>query len=161
MKLKGFIIAYMFPAAIFLNGISVGASPNIDDLMPNTYEKKEFNENTNFLHEDSLYDNKKAIPEEQKGLTFEGQKSNPLEGVKDQLFSGDAKANNTITAKAERLKLFSDVENKNKFDVSEDTESITNDNPKLIILYICLLAVGVIVMLGLLIPKMAQSKNGF
>ncbi|PLR75549.1 type VII secretion protein EssA [Bacillus sp. V3-13] len=159
MKLKSFIIALMLPAAIFLNGNSAGASPDIDTLTPNTYEKKEFDENTNFLHEDSLYDNKKAIPEEQKGLTFEKQKSNPLDSVKDQLFIGEGKTTNTITATAERLKLFSDMDHNNKFEVSENTENNTNDNSRLMILYIGLLAVGIIVMLVLLIPKMAQGKR--
>jgi type VII secretion protein EssA len=158
MKLKRFIkIILLIPAFWLIAGQSAGATPDFDNLTPNTYEKKEFKENTDYLHEKSLYENKKEIPEEQKDLTFTKKNLDPLKEVKDQLFDGGATTNNTITAKADQLQLFSDSKQES-FLKAEDQTPAEQDN-KLIFLYIILLVIAIGVIMGFLIPRMARQAD--
>ncbi|PLR96526.1 type VII secretion protein EssA [Bacillus sp. T33-2] len=134
------------------------AEPNIDQLTPNTYEKKEFNKNTDFLHEKSLSERRQSIPEEQKGLTFIKPSSDPMEKIQEQLFSQSTKENNTIRAKAQQMQLFSGEEER-QFITEEDTGTTAEKESGLSLLYIVLLVAGILVVFAFLIPKMAQSKE--
>ncbi|MGD6993556.1 type VII secretion EssA family protein [Sutcliffiella horikoshii] len=53
-----------------LNGTVTMADSDIESLEPNSYEKKDFKENTNFLRENNLNERRESVPEEQKLLTF-------------------------------------------------------------------------------------------
>ncbi|RBP87378.1 type VII secretion protein EssA [Cytobacillus firmus] len=158
MKLKRFIkIILLIPAFWLIGGQSAGATPDFNNLTPNTYEKKEFKENTDYLHEKSLYENKKEIPEEQKDLTFTKKNLDPLKEVKEQLFDGGETTNNTITAKADQLQLFSDSKQES-FLKAEDQTPTEQDN-KLIFLYIILFIIAIGVIMGFLIPRMAKQAD--
>ncbi|WP_370224341.1 type VII secretion protein EssA [Cytobacillus sp.] len=158
MKLNKYLqVLALIPAFWLIAGQSAGATPDFNNLTPNTYEKKEFKENTDYLHEKSLYENKKEIPEEQKDLTFTKKNLDPLKEVKEQLFDGGETANNTITAKADQLQLFSDSKQES-FLKAEDQTPAEQDN-KLIFLYIILLVIAIGVIMGFLIPRMARQAD--
>lgn len=158
MKLKRFIkIILLIPAFWLIASQSAGATPDFNNLTPNTYEKKEFKENTDYLHEKSLYENKKEIPEEQKDLTFTKKNLDPLKEVKEQLFDGGETTNNTITAKADQLQLFSDSKQESFFRAEDQTP--TEQDNKLIFLYIILLIIAIGVIMGFLIPRMAKQAD--
>ncbi|WP_394373041.1 type VII secretion EssA family protein [Bacillus aquiflavi] len=72
------------------------------------------------MHEKSLSERKYAIPEEQKELTFKRQEIKPIEEVKNQLFIGSEKQNNSIIAQTEKLQLFSEKES--DFLIEEEEE---------------------------------------
>ncbi|UQX53221.1 type VII secretion protein EssA [Cytobacillus pseudoceanisediminis] len=109
------------------------------------------------MHEKSLYENKKEIPEEQKDLTFTKKNLDPLKEVKDQLFDGGETTNNTITAKADQLQLFSDSKQESFLKAEEQTP--TEQDNKLIYLYIILLIIAIGVIMGFLIPRMAKQAD--
>ncbi|KON85645.1 lipoprotein [Sporosarcina globispora] len=158
MRLSRFLkVIVLIPALLLLAGQSAGATPDFNNLTPNTYEKREFKENTDYLHEKSLYENKKQIPEEQNNLTFTKKNLDPLKEVKDKLFDGGETINNTITAKADQLQLFSDSKQESFLKV-EDQTPVEQEN-KLMILYIILLVVAIGVIIGFLIPRMAKQAD--
>lgn len=88
----------------------ISANTNIRDLIPNDYQNNDFKKNTDLIHDQTLTNEKIKIPEEQKSLTFEGISSNKLNDLTDKLFKSEEKDTNTIKAKAENLKLFSQSE---------------------------------------------------
>jgi len=159
MKLKTlFKILFLLPAILIIAERPAGATPDINNVTPNTYEKKEFKDNTDYLHEKSLYENKKQIPEAQKDLTFTKKNYDPLKDVKEQLFAGEDKIHNTITAKADQLDLFSKADQES-FYMSDSSQNPIEKNKKLMILYVFLLVIALAVILGFLIPRMAKHTN--
>jgi type VII secretion protein EssA len=158
MKLKWLIIGGTIFVSLLLNGNHTAATPNIENVTPNTYEKEAFKENTDFLHEKSLYENKEEIPEEQKTLTFKKTDYDPLKELQKQLFSGNTENNNTIAVKAEQLKLFTDVSEDDLY-LEADSGSTAKQNTKLMIVYVCLLVVAIVVMLIFLIPRMVRGNQ--
>ncbi|MBP3039682.1 type VII secretion protein EssA [Bacillaceae bacterium Marseille-Q3522] len=160
MRYKKQIVAFvMFGVLLMINGnLALAAPQNFDKLNPNTYEKQEFNENTDFLHEESLYENKEAIPEEQLVLTFEQQEASSLDHVKARLFADMEKKNNTIVIKAQQMQLFSNTGEEN-LQLAEYSETVANQNGKLMIVYICLVVIAIFIILVLLIPKMVQGMQ--
>ncbi|MFC7786559.1 type VII secretion protein EssA [Rossellomorea sp. GCM10028870] len=83
------------------------ANTDINDLIPNDYQKNKFKKNSDLIHDQSSTNQKIQIPEEQKSLTFEGNSNNGLNELKEKIFQSEEKDTNTIKAKAENLKLFS------------------------------------------------------
>ena len=71
MKAKILLVAIL--ASLFIMGAPVQANTDIEDLVPNDYQDHKFRKNTDLIHERNLYNNERSnIPEEQKGLTFDG-----------------------------------------------------------------------------------------
>jgi type VII secretion protein EssA len=101
LLIGGFVIMFVPP---------ISANTNIKDLIPNDYQNNDFKKNTDLIHDQTLTNEKIKIPEEQKSLTFEGISSNKLNELNDKLFKSEEKDTNTIKAKAENLKLFSQSE---------------------------------------------------
>ncbi|MBD1379769.1 type VII secretion protein EssA [Metabacillus arenae] len=103
--LKGVVL--LFPLSFFLSSPSAIATPNLNGLEPYIYEGKNTKRGTDYLREKSKYEKPEDIPEEQQDLTFEKTKQNDDEEIQNQLFSNYTRENNTITAKAEQMELFS------------------------------------------------------
>lgn len=161
MRLNSKILIVLMLLAIrvlFTDADSARADSGIDDLTPNTYEKKDFKENTDYLHDKSLYENKKSIPKEVQDLTFKKKNSNPLEKVKAQLFTDTNKETNTIASKALLLNLFTD-DNVKRYDHEDKMEQTAKQKSRILILYIGLLIIGLLILLFILIPKMVHSRT--
>jgi type VII secretion protein EssA len=142
------------------SGVTVKAETesNLEELDPNIYEEKELKENTDYLHEESLYEKRNSIPEEQKDLTFEKPSRDEKDDLQEQLFTNYTKEKNTIKSKAEQMDLFSGTAEPS-MSMSETENKDTSQNSGLMMTYILLIAIGVILMIGLLIPKMTQGKK--
>ncbi|TYS51415.1 type VII secretion protein EssA [Rossellomorea marisflavi] len=109
MKAKSLLVAIL--VSLLVMGAPVQANTDIEDLVPNDYQNNKFRKNTDLIHERNLYNNERSnIPEVQKGLTFDGTGSETSEERLEALFQGTEKDTNTIKAKADNLKLFSETE---------------------------------------------------
>ncbi len=159
MKLKTLLkIVFLLLVFLMIFDKTAGATPNFHQLMPNSYEENEFEDNKEYLHEQSLFENKEPIPEEQKELTFTKKNDDPIKQISEQLFAGDSKMNHPVTVKAEQLGLFSNFE-KGSLYQEDYSKKPMKQNSQLMILYIGLVILAMVVMLVFLIPKMAQGKQ--
>ena len=146
-------------ALVLSGGASALAETDLNQLDPNVYEEKERKENTEYLHEKGLYEKRKEIPEEQKSLTFQKPGRDAEDELKDRLFTQYTKENNTIKSKAEQMGLFSENTDQASGTISTEEEQQQSGNTGLLMTYILLIAVGVLLIIGILIPKMTQSKK--
>ncbi|TKD69205.1 type VII secretion protein EssA [Pseudalkalibacillus hwajinpoensis] len=89
--------------------VAVEANTNINELLPNEYQKNKFKKNTDFIHDTSSKE-MGEISEDQKTIAFNGEKTFDPEPTINQLFLSMGAENSTIKDKAENLKLFSDTE---------------------------------------------------
>lgn len=159
MKCKtgiSFFLLLLFP--VITSGVTAIAETNLNELDPNIYEEKERKENTNYLHEKSLYEKRNEIPEEQKNLTFKKPSRDEQDEIKKQLFTDYTKEKNTIKSKSEQMELFSGS-SELSLSMAEPEDIASGQNFGLTMTYILLIAIGVILMIGLLIPRMSQGKK--
>lgn len=152
------IIVVLLPIFLFINENRswAAATPSLETLTPNEYEEKEFKENTDYLNEKALYEQKDAIPEIQQKITFEKPTSDPLEKLKGKLFDGAV--NNTVSTQAKQLKLFTG-EKQGDLKLADKSKTVSNPQIKVTVVLVVLLAIGLIVMIVLLIPKMIQGNR--
>lgn len=143
---------------VITSGVTAIAETNLNELDPNIYEEKERKENTNYLHEKSLYEKRNEIPEEQKNLTFKKPSRDEQDEIKKQLFTDYTKEKNTIKSKSEQMELFSGS-SELSLSMAEPEDIASGQNFGLTMTYILLIAIGVILMIGLLIPRMSQGKK--
>jgi type VII secretion protein EssA len=102
------------------------------------------------LLDESLSKNKREIPEEQKGLSFDQKSSDQLEDVQNGLFdTTDSAQNNSILSKAKKMNLFS----KSKEDAftalpqgEEDERSISN----IAFVYSVLIGLGILLIVAIM-----------
>ena len=122
------LISFLFFVTSFLllQDQTVIAETNIDELVPNDYQKENVKINKDLLLDKQQNQQRTNIPEEQKGLTFEGEKSSNDTKIVSSLFKENAKNLNTIKTKAENLHLFSSTEKVSQGQtVGEETASST------------------------------------
>jgi len=122
------LISFLFFVTSFLllPNQTVIAETNIDELVPNDYQKKNVKINKDLLIDKQQNQQRTNIPEEQKGLTFEGKKSSNDTKIVSSLFKENAKNLNAIKTKAENLHLFSSTEKVSQGQsVGEETTSST------------------------------------
>jgi type VII secretion protein EssA len=125
-QLVSFILLIMTVYHLTVTGIVHADTTKIDELVPNDYQKNQFEINKGLLHEDSLTNQLTNIPEEQKELTFKGDKTSQYNAIKEELFLSYANDQNTIKAKAVNMQLFSSVESSTVNQTEEDTSASSN-----------------------------------
>jgi type VII secretion protein EssA len=132
----------------------ISANTNINDLIPNDYQNNDFKKN----HDQTLTNEKIKIPEEQKSLTFEGISSNKLNELTDKLFKSEEKDTNTIKAKAENLKLFSQSESARLGSIEERSQN----GSSLPILIAVLVGICVLLLITVIViwSRSAQGSKG-
>ncbi|MDQ0273310.1 type VII secretion protein EssA [Cytobacillus purgationiresistens] len=135
------------------------ATPSIETLVPNLYEDKEFRDNKEFLRKESTTNQTKQVPEEQKSLQFELRDYDPNEKVKEELFSSERENRKTIALQAEQLDLFAKEPNQASSFQENQAVDEGKGNAKLQSLYLGILAIAVVIILVLLIPRMAQGSK--
>ncbi len=124
MKLNRLLIIVVLLPIFFIineNRSWAAATPSLETLTPNEYEEKEFKENTDYLNEKALYEQKDAIPEIQQKITFEKPTSDPQEKLKGKLFDGTI--DNTVSTQAKQLKLFTG-EKQGEFKLADQSKSV-------------------------------------
>lgn len=78
---KGIMIC-MFSFSLFIPSAAAAQTEENTDVAPNQYEKKDIEIDTNYLHEDTYYEEKTELPEEQKDITFDKPKDKDAELIK-------------------------------------------------------------------------------
>ncbi|WP_188048409.1 type VII secretion protein EssA [Bacillus sp. CH30_1T] len=136
----------------------ISANTNINDLIPNDYQNNDFKKNPDLIHDQTLTNEKIKIPEEQKSLTFEGISSNKLNELTDKLFKSEEKDTNTIKAKAENLKLFSQSESARLGSIEERSQN----GSSLPILIAVLVGICVLLLITVIViwSRSAQGSKG-
>lgn len=136
----------------------ISANTNINDLTPNDYQNNDFKKNTDLIHDQTLTNEKIKIPEEQKSLTFEGTSNNRLNDLTDKLFKSEEKDTNTIKAKAESLKLFSQSESARLGSLEEGSQN----GSSLPILIAVLVGICVLLLITVIViwSRSAQGSKG-
>jgi type VII secretion protein EssA len=113
MKGKGRLVMFFFPFLCFvfaaMGGTVYAETDEWPEIEPNQYQRQDIELRTDYIHEESLLDEKRDLPEVQTSLTFQRPTSSFFEQTKARLFLSGEKDTNTIAAKAEKLRLFSDA----------------------------------------------------
>lgn len=151
------VAVFMICALLPLNTGVIFADSDIESLEPNSYQKRDFRENTNFLRENNLNERRESVPEEQKLITFEQREKKEEDDFFGSLFTTEEVKTTTIQANAEDLKLFSEEEN-SRYQAVVATENIKKSNSITILLY-GFLAIAIILLMVLILPKMAKGKT--
>ncbi|TYS61335.1 type VII secretion protein EssA [Sutcliffiella horikoshii] len=139
-----------------LNGTVTMADSDIESLEPNSYEKKDFKENTNFLRENNLNERRESVPEEQKLLTFKEREKKAEQDFIGTLFMTGEKKSTTIQATTKELKLFTEQDN-SRYQAVVATDSSSKTNSITILLF-GFLAIALILLLAIILPRMAKGK---
>ena len=149
MKHSKFVTSLLFLAVAFIWGTDAQASKNIEELNPYQYEEKERKDRSNLLLDESLSKNKREIPEEQKGLSFDQKSSGQLEDVQNRLFeTTDSAQNNSILSKAKKMNLFSKSEEDKFYALAqgeEDERSMSNIS----LVYSVLIGLGILLIVAI------------
>ncbi|WP_199880550.1 type VII secretion protein EssA [Bacillus massiliglaciei] len=132
-----------------------------DTVEPNSYEEKDVDIRTDYFHEESLFQQKKQLSEEQRKLTFDEETIPLREQIKPFLFQTiGAGENHTVIAKAEQVGLFSSDEPYQTQAAVEETDQknfqFSFDLP---ILLGVIAAIAAFLLFFLLIPKMGESAK--
>ncbi len=137
----------------------VSAATELNKLNPNEFKEKEFKDNKEYLHNETLLDNRKNIREEQKQLDFTPKVLERNEKIKSELFVDDFKERKTIAYDSMKYGLFS---NEREIVKAKIPESISDDDSKsngLQFFYIGLLIACIFVVLLWLVPKMVLGEK--
>ncbi|MFC0190217.1 type VII secretion protein EssA [Fictibacillus aquaticus] len=157
MKLIKLVLAFVL-LFTFLSSKTASAEKNINNLSPNLYEKKDRNNNTDFFTDEPLNEQKTPIPEEQKSLTFKMKPDEKWENIKGELFAeGSGEEKSTVAQKAKQLHLFSG-KNSGQF-LNRTDETKETSQSALPIVYIILIALGVLMIVLLILPGMRRRNE--
>lgn len=143
----------------FGNESGYASTNDINTLNPNEYKEKEFKDNKEYLHNESLLENKKAIPDEQKQLNFIPNDYDLNEKNKEQLFIKDFHERKTVAYESMKLDLFSNEIETAKVNVDQSSSQSNSGNKGLQLIYIGLLFICIIIVLIWLVPKMVQGEK--
>lgn len=141
------------------NGSGYAMTNDINSLNPNEYKENDFKDNKEFLHNNSLLENKKGIPDEQKQLDFIPKDVDLNEKMKAELFVKNFQDRKTVAYESMKLGLFSDDIETAKVAVSQSISENDGGNKGLQYIYIGLLFVCIIIVLIWLVPKMVQGEK--
>jgi type VII secretion protein EssA len=127
-RLVMFFFLFLFPLFLLTRVTVYAKTDEWPEIEPNQYQRQNIELRTDYLHEESLLNEKRDLPEVQTSLTFQRPTSSFFEQTKAQLFLSGEKETNTIAAKAEKLGLFSSVEeqtvpSRQPLDEAEQTSS--------------------------------------
>ncbi|GGB67928.1 type VII secretion protein EssA [Fictibacillus barbaricus] len=150
MKHSKFLTSLLFLAVAFIWGTDAQASKNIEELNPNLYEEKERKDQSNLILDESLSKNKREIPEEQKGLSFNQKSSDQLEDVQNGLFdTTDSAQNNSILSKAKKMNLFSKSE-EHAFTALPQEEEDESSMSNISLVYSVLIGLGILLIVAIM-----------
>lgn len=148
MKRKLISLITLFFLCSHLVPVAVDANTDINELLPNEYQKNKFKKNTDFIHDSSNTKEMGEITEEQKTIAFNGNKSFNPEPTINQLFLSMSTENSTIKDKAENLKLFSNSETAAfQSKITEDTQGSSSSFQLLIGVLIGVFLLGLVIVL--------------
>ncbi len=154
---KGIMIC-MLSFSLFIPSAAAAETEENTDVAPNQYKKKDIEIDTNYLHEDSYYEEKTELPEEQKDITFDQPEDKDAELIKNLFTSTDAEESNTIAAQSKQLGITFAEKPITKTSSTETKEEEATSSLLLPILYVVLILLG-IAGIVFLIPKVTAQEN--
>ena len=165
MKASKVILGIFFIALLcsLPNGLVLAEeNKTIDELEPLLYEKLEFKKNTDYLHDTKKTEMKNTIPVKQFDIYFDGRKKLPNRGDTSFLFQSDLRGeNSTVAARSLELKLFTANDKVTKPQEITFPQQEGSSNGKLLTLvFLLIIAIGIIVLFAVFLPKLAQASNG-
>lgn len=152
MKKKLLSIVILVPLLMNFNLISF-ANEDETEVEPNVYEKQDVQVKSN--DGDSLIE-KRELPKEQKELTFDKNKATESEQLVDQLFESTIIETNTITSKADKMELFSDVDQELKQDTDKELDSKSSNLLKILMILIVIVIIGLLL---IIVPRLQQNQE--
>lgn len=135
------------------------AATELNNLNPNEFKEKEFKDNKEYLHNESLLDNRKNIRDEQKQLNFKPKVFERNEKIKTELFVSDFKERKTIAYDSMKYDLFSNEREIVKAKIPKLIPDEDSKSNGLQFFYIGLLIACLFVVLLWLVPKMVQGEK--
>lgn len=133
------------------------ASPSLEELNPNEYKGKQFKDNTEYLHNDSLLEKRENLSEEQKLLDFLPKDYDANEEMKKKLFHEGFEEHKTTAYESTKLMLFTNSEKQVK---TEDGEtSRMKDTTGIKTFYISILLVLLLLTFLILLPRFIRSTK--
>ncbi|WP_164462050.1 type VII secretion protein EssA [Bacillus sp. FJAT-42376] len=140
--------------------------PDIDTIAPNVYEKKEIKKQTDYFHEETLYQKKYNAPEELKNLDYLSPDPNKTEKQLEELFTAYTPNQfevSNVAVQTVEAGLFMDSEeelfqNTGSQELEPDAAAETKGS-SLTILYIAIIGIGLLLILLILIPRLTAGKK--
>jgi type VII secretion protein EssA len=138
--------------------VAAEGNTDINELLPNEYKKNKFKKNTDLIY-DSNTKEMEEISEDQKTISFNGEKVFNPESTQNELFLSMSKENSTIKDKAENLNLFSETETVAfKSTNAEDSETTSSSFQLLIGILIGVCMIVLIIVL-VIYNRISSSKS--
>lgn len=148
----------MLSFSLFIPSAAAAETGENTDVAPNQYEKKDIEIDTNYLHEDTYYEEKTELPEEQKDITFDKPEDKDAELIKDLFTSTNPEESNTIAAQSKQLGITFAEKPMTKTSSTETEEGQETSSLLLPIIYVVLILLG-IAGIVFLIPKVTAQEN--
>ncbi|MGO1135640.1 type VII secretion protein EssA [Bacillus subtilis] len=146
----------MLSFSLFIPSAAAAQTEENTDVAPNQYEKKDIEIDTNYLHEDTYYEEKTELPEEQKDITFDKPKDKDAELIKDLFTSTNAE--DTIAAQSKQLGITFAEKPMTKTSSTETEDEQETSSLLLPMIYVVLILLG-IAGIVFLIPKVTAQEN--
>lgn len=131
------------------------------ELEPVIYEKLKFKKNTDYLHDGKKTEMKNTIPEKQFNIYFDGRRQLPNRKDTSYLFQTSERGEiSTVSAKTSDLKLFS---NGSKGEKEQSSTSLNMEEPAgnktRTMILLAIIAVGIVTLFMVFIPKMVNTPT--
>lgn len=130
-------------------------------LVPLEYEKLKFEQNTDYLHDEQKTEMKNTIPTKQFDIYFDGRMQLPDREDTSFLFQTSARGEkSTVKVKTSELQLFSlEKKRENEAIPVTNIEEESSDNMTLTLILIGILAVSMILVFTLFLPKLVNTSE--
>ncbi len=130
-------------------------------LVPLEYEKLKFEQNTDYLHDEQKTEMKNTIPTKQFDIYFDGRMQLPDREDTSFLFQTSARGEkSTVKVKTSELQLFSlEKKRENEAIPVTNIEEESSDNMTLTLILIGILAVSMILLFTLFLPKLVNTSE--
>jgi type VII secretion protein EssA len=160
---KIIILLSILLTTLFVGGVTALAETEGSPvkLAPLEYEKLKFEKNTDYLHDDRKTEMKNTIPTKQFDIYFDGRMQLPDRDDTSFLFQTSARGEkSTVEVKTSELQLFS-LEKKRENEATPVTivEEESSDNMTLTLILIGVLAVSIILVFTLFLPKLVNTSE--
>ena len=149
----------IFLFVLLISGMLYAAQPVSGNIEPNQYKEKDVKIKTDVFHDGNIQETRKALPELQKELTFNGPYKNRHKELKEGLFLQEKIENNSIISKTSQLGMFADGEEKHRRQTQGTGTQASSDIWNFQLVLFMLITFIVLAMFLLLIPKIAGVQS--
>ncbi|MFC0045227.1 type VII secretion protein EssA [Metabacillus iocasae] len=148
--------AFLLMVLLFLSmeNMVLATNDEIDQLKPNEYKKNEIELNPRALQQENQ--STENVPEEFQNLTFKQQRKKEEDEWQEYLFTEVGQKKSTLSSQVEELKLFSSPPSSISQTIDEPA---LQKNAQLKWVLIGLIGIAVILLFGLLLPRMIEASR--